>query len=64
MLGFVPGFQLAGVIGTAFEGASGLLDVAGQAQQDVKAAHVDAKQPQLQQSVVAQSVQQASQRVV
>lgn len=64
MLGLVPGFQLAGVIGTALQGVSGLIDIAGQAQQDVKAAHSDARQPVLQQSVVGSAIQQAAQRVV
>lgn len=64
MLGLVPGFQLAGVFGTALQGAAGLLDMGGEAEQDVKAAHADARQPVLQQSVVGAEAQMGTARAV
>ncbi len=64
MLGLVPGFQLAGVFGTALEGGSGLLDIAGQAQQDVKEGKTDSAPPKLQTMVAGADIQQAATRVV
>lgn len=64
MLGLVPGFQLAGVFGTALEGGSGLLDIAGQAQQAVKEGKTDTTPPPLQATVAGSDIQQAATRVV
>jgi hypothetical protein len=43
MLGFVPGFQLAGVIGTALQAAGGLSEAAGEAVETAKKIQTDTK---------------------
>jgi len=56
MLGFIPGLQLAGVVGTALQAAGGISEAAGEAVDTVKKIQTDSKPtdpPQLQQTAQA-----------